>query len=256
MILDEILEHKRQEIATLRGQYAEWSPPAQPPVRREFVAALRRPGMSLIAEFKRRSPSKGDIQLGADPEQVARCYEECGAAAISVLTEGRFFGGGLDDLLAARGACQLPVLRKDFLIDPVQFAPSAGPEGPDCVLLIATALSTEQLRALRELAAQCGQAALAEVHDERELARALESGAEIIGINNRNLQTFEVSLETTLRLRPRVPAGLPVVAESGIRCHEDVRRLTDAGVDAMLVGEAVMATGDPRRKIAELLGTS
>jgi indole-3-glycerol phosphate synthase len=254
MILDDILAHKHIEIAALRERYADWRPPDAPPVRRDFPAALRRPGMSLIAEFKRRSPSRGEIRLAADPAEVAQVYENAGAAAMSVLTDSRFFGGSLNDLRAARGACRLPVLRKDFIIDPVQIAESSGPEGPDCLLLIAAALSTEELRALRELAARCGQAALVEVHDEVELERALSSGAELIGINNRNLHTFEVSLETTLKLRPHVPAGRPVVAESGIHHREDARQLMEAGVEAMLVGEAVMAAPDPGEKIRELMG--
>jgi indole-3-glycerol phosphate synthase len=141
------------------------------------------------------------------------------------------------------------------MIDSSQIAESSGHEGPDCVLLIAAALSVEQLREMRELAARCGQEALVEVHDEAELDRALGSGAKTIGINNRNLQTFAVSLDTTLRLRPGVPTGVPVVSESGIRNCEDVQRLADAGVDAILVGEALMASEDPAAKARELLGT-
>ncbi len=204
MILDEILAHKRCEIEGLRRRYAGWAPPAAAPARRDFRAAIGGDGVSLIAEFKRRSPSRGEIRAGAQPVDIARAYERAGAAALSVLTDERYFGGSLADLTAARGAVGLPALRKDFFIDECQFAESAGPEGPDCVLLIAAALEVGQLRALRELAARCGQAALVEVHDEAELDRALESGAEIIGINNRNLQTFEVSLDATLRLRPFV----------------------------------------------------
>ena len=255
LILDEILAHKRQELAELRARHAGWRPPAARPARRDFLGALRGSGMSLVAEFKRKSPSRGDIQSEADPRRVARAYQDGGAAAMSVLTDLRFFGGGLEDLERARGAVSLPVLRKDFILDPAQIAASAGPEGPDCVLLLASVLEAAQLRALRGLADQCGQAALVEVHDEDDLARALESGAEIIGINNRDLQTFEVSLETTLRLRPRVPDGFPVVSESGIHCRDDVRRLEEAGVDAILVGEAVMAAESPGDKIRELLGT-
>jgi indole-3-glycerol phosphate synthase len=255
MILDDIIAHKRHEIAPLRTRHASWQPPATPPRRRDFARALHRPGISLIAEFKRRSPSKGDICAGAEPAAVARRYDEAGARAMSVLTDQHFFGGGLADLRQARDACGLPVLRKDFLIDPVQLAESAGPDGPDCLLLITAALSTEQLRALRALAAQCGQAALVEVHDEAELERALESGADIIGINNRDLRTFQVSLDTTLRLRPRVPAGVVVVAESGIHRRQDVQRLEDAGVDAILVGEALMTSDDPIATVRELLGS-
>jgi indole-3-glycerol phosphate synthase len=177
-----------------------------------------------------------------------------GATALSVLTDARFFGGTLEDLRAARAEVALPTLRKDFILDAAQLAESSGAEGPDCVLLIAAALRDSQLRSLRELARACGQEALVEVHDEAELDRALESGAEIIGINNRDLRTFAVSLDISLQLRPRVPAGIPVVAESGIRTADDVRRLAEAGVDAMLVGEALMTAADPAAKIAELLG--
>ena len=254
MILDDIVAQKRNDLADLRPRFTGWQPPSITPPRRDFPAALRRPGISLIAEFKRRSPSKGDINADADPGAVARMYEQAGASAMSVLTDGPFFGGSLRDLAAARGKCHLPVLRKDFIIDPVQIAESAGPEGPDCLLLIAAVLEVEDLRALRELAAACGQAALVEVHDEAELEKALASGAESIGTNNRDLRTFTVSLETTLRLRPRVPEGLLVVAESGIHTREDVRRLEDAGVEAMLVGEALMKAPDPARKVRELLG--
>ncbi len=264
MILDEILEHKRSQIEKLRQRYGDWSPPAEAPVRRDFAAAIEGSSAgsrsanygtpSLIAEFKRRSPSRGEIRPGAQPCAMVQAYEGAGAAAVSVLTEERYFGGVLGDLVEARGAIGIPVLRKDFIIDEVQLAESCGPEGPDCLLLIAAALSVERLRGLRELAARCGQACLVEVHDEGELDRALESGAEIVGINNRDLRTFEVSLDTTLRLRRRVPEGIPVVSESGVHGAEDVRRLADAGVDAMLVGEALMAAEDPARKIEELLG--
>lgn len=254
MILDDIVARKRADLTALHAQFSAWQPPATPPSRRDFAAALRRPGVSLLAEFKRRSPSKGDINVTADPRKVAQQYEAAGAAAISVLTDRPFFGGDLRDLVAAREVCHLPVLRKDFIVDPVQVAESAGPEGPDALLLIAAVLEVGELRALRELASRCGQAALVEVHDEADLEKALASGAEILGINNRDLRTFSVSLETTLRLRPQVPAGVPVVAESGIHTADDVRRLRDASVDAMLVGEALMAAPDPKAKLAELLG--
>ena len=256
MILDEILAHKRREVQLLRKRFADWEPPAAPPARRAFADALRGAGsgIALIAEFKRRSPSRGGIRPGALPAEIALAYQQAGATALSVLTDERYFGGSMNDLTAARNAVTLPVLRKDFVIDSSQIAESSGDEGPDCVLLIAAALSVGQLREMRELAARCGQEALVEVHDEVELDLALESGAAMIGINNRDLRTFEVHLETTLRLRPRVPAGVPVVSESGIRVRDDVERLADAGVDAMLVGEALMAAEDPRAKVRELLG--
>ncbi len=264
MILDEIVGHKRVEIAPLRVRYADWSPPAVAPARRGFGRAVHsstslgagepRAQIALIAEFKRRSPSRGGIRPGALPMEVAGVYQQAGATALSVLTDERFFGGNLDDLSAARGAVSLPVLRKDFILEECQLAQSAGPDGPDAVLLIAAALTVEELRSLRELAARCGQDSLVEVHNEMELDRALESGATTIGINNRDLRTFQVSLDTTLRLRHRVPAGVPVVSESGIHTRDDVLRLVDAGVDAMLVGEALMAAEDPQAKVRELLG--
>jgi indole-3-glycerol phosphate synthase len=257
MILDRILEQKKREVEALRERFADWWPPTAPPQRRDFRAALQKsPGeIALIAEFKRRSPSKGELGVGRDPAEMARAYERAGAAAMSVLCDQQFFGGRLEDLLAARNAMGIPALRKDFIIDACQLAESADAEGPDAVLMIAAALTGEQLRSLRLLANQCGQAALVEVHDEPELDIALASGADIIGVNNRDLRTFEVSLETTLRLRKRIPEGVVVVAESGIHTRDDVLRLIDAGVEAMLVGEALMTADDPVAKAAELLGT-
>jgi indole-3-glycerol phosphate synthase len=256
MILDRILDRKRAEVAVLRDRFAGWTPPAAPPARRDFRGALRRADgrISLIAEFKRRSPSKGDLGGGRDPVATARAYEQAGAAALSVLCDETFFGGTLTDVTAARAAVARPVLRKDFIIDECQIAESSGSEGPDALLLIAAALDGGSLRSLRSLAVSCGHAVLVEVHDEAELERALESGADIIGINNRDLRTFAVSLETTLRLRPRIPADATVVAESGIRTRDDVARLQDAGVHAMLVGEALMTARDVGAKVRELLG--
>ena len=254
MILDDILERKRAEIADLHRRYDQWEPPQAPPARRGFADALRREGISLIAEFKRRSPSRGDIRPGAEPDAVARTYERHGAAAMSVLTDAPFFGGSLADLASVHNAAELPLLRKDFIIDPVQIAESAVPEGPDCLLLIVAVLGADQLRSLRELAGRCGQASLIEVHNEEEVEAALESGADVIGINNRDLRTFQVSLDTTLRLRSRIPDGRVVVSESGIHTADDVRRLADIDVHAILVGEALMAAGDPGAKIKELLG--
>jgi len=256
MILDRILDQKKKEVAELRKRFTGWTPPAAPPTRRDFRGALRRADgrIALIAEFKRRSPSKGDLGAGRDPVATVKEYERAGAAALSVLCDEVFFGGALADAIVARTAVTLPVLRKDFIIDRCQIAESSGSEGPDALLLIAAALEGEQIRSLRDLAASCGQAALVEVHNDAELDRALEIGADIIGINNRDLRTFEVSLETTLRLRPRIPADVTVVAESGIRTRDDVARLQDAGVHAMLVGEALMTALDVEAKVRELLG--
>jgi len=254
MMLDEIVAHKRREVEALQDWFIrEWGPPAVWP-RRDFVGALKRPGVSLIAEFKRRSPSRGDLRPEADPAGMARLYEEAGAAAMSVLTDDRFFGGSIADLRAAREGCRLPVLRKDFILHPAQVAQSAGEHGPDCLLLIAAVLTRKELRHLRQWAATCGQAALVEVHDEADVEKALQTGARVIGINNRDLRTFEVSLETTMRLRPRIPEGIVVVSESGIHTREEVKRLEEVGVDAILVGEALMMAEDPAGKVRELLG--
>jgi indole-3-glycerol phosphate synthase len=253
VILDQILSHKQTEIEAIRERFADWAPPAQPPARRDFIGALRAPGVSLIAEFKRRSPSRGDIRADADPIEVARSYEGAGARALSVLTDAHFFGGAMAHLQRARASTGFPVLRKDFIVDRSQVAESASADGPDCLLLIAAALDVDRLRSLRRLAAECGQRTLVEVHKESELDVALESGAEVIGINNRDLKTFDVSLDTTLALRPRIPRDKLVVSESGIRSADDVRRLADAGVDAILVGEALMAASSPEQRIEELL---
>lgn len=241
-------------MADLCFRYAGWEPPTRPPARRDFRAALQGDGIALIAEFKRGSPSRGPLAENADPAPTTRRYQEAGAAALSVLTESNFFGGQLADLVAARRASSLPALRKDFIIHPCQLVESSGREGPDAVLLIAAALTEGELRSLVELARILGQAPLVEVHDEAELDAALASGADLIGINNRDLRTFEVSLETTLRLRPRIPPGVTVVSESGIRSRGDVLRLVEAGVDAMLVGEALMTASDPASAIKALLG--
>jgi len=252
-ILDTILAAKRREVEQLRSLHATWEPPKARPWRRDFSAALRQGQIALIAEFKRSSPSRGDLAGGRGLTETVRSYERAGAAVVSVLTDRPFFAGQVEDVATARQAVRLPVLRKDFLIERCQLAQTAGSDGPDAVLLIAAALSPKELRSFREMAWQCGQAVLVEVHDEAELDCALETGAEIVGINNRDLRTFQVSLETTLRLRPRIPAGITVVAESGINTRDDVLRLVDAGVHAMLVGEALMKAQHIGRKIAELL---
>jgi indole-3-glycerol phosphate synthase len=183
---------------------------------------------------------------------MARAYETGGAAALSILTEEQFFQGSLDDLDIARGAVQLPVLRKDFTIDEYQIA-EAGARCADAVLLIATILSAKRLRQLREYAAKLGLAALVEAHDEQELNAAIESGAQLIGVNNRNLRTFEVNLETSLRLAPLIPSGVVSVSESGIRSVEDVRRLQQAGFNAFLIGEHLVRSKDPQHAVRALL---
>lgn len=220
---------------------------------RPFSEGLIDEGISLIAEMKRASPSKGPIRPGASVTEVVRAYQEAGARAVSVLTEGAYFGGSLDDLVEARGACDLPLLRKDFVVDDYQLL-EARAAGADAALLIVAALDTEHLEHLMGVASDLGMDTLVEVHDEEEVETAVESGAELIGINNRNLHSLEVDLETTFRLLADVPAGTVVVAESGITEREDVERLEEAGVDAILVGETLMRADDPVRAVRELLG--
>ncbi len=220
---------------------------------RPFSEGLIDEGISLIAEMKRSSPSKGPIRPGASVSEVVRAYQEAGARAVSVLTEGEYFGGSLDDLVEARAACDLPLLRKDFVVDEYQLL-EARAAGADAVLLIVAALKKKRLRKLMAAASDLGMDALVEVHDEKEVETAIEAGAELIGINNRDLHSLEVDLDTTFRLLADVPAGTVVVAESGITEREDVERLEEAGVDAILVGEVLMRSDDPVRAARTLLG--
>jgi indole-3-glycerol phosphate synthase len=220
---------------------------------RPFREALVRPGLSLIAEFKRRSPSVGDISAEATVESQVRAYERGGAAALSVLTDERHFGGSLEDLRAARASCDLPILRKDFIVDPYQLY-EAAVHGADAVLLIVGALGDDELRDLDEEARALDLDCLIEVHDERELERALEAGAEVIGINNRDLDSGAVDVSTTYELMPDVPAGKTVVAESGISERAELEELDRVGVDAVLIGGALMSAEDPEAKARELAG--
>lgn len=254
-ILARIVEYKKAELASAFVSRDELETLAEEtrPKRRDFRAALAGQSPAVIAEIKRASPSKGAIASGdLDPAAVARAYENGGAAALSVLTEEQFFRGSLDDLDIARGAVGLPVLRKDFTIDEYHVA-EAGARCADAVLLIAAILPSVRLRQLREYAAKLGLAALVEVHDEPDLEAALDSGAQLIGVNNRNLRTFEVNLETSLRLAPRIPSGAVKVSESGITTSADIHRLRDAGFNAFLVGELLMRSRDPRQALAALL---
>ncbi len=225
-----------------------------PPRRgRPFSEALISEGISLIAEMKRASPSRGPIRPDATVAEVVSAYQAAGARAVSVLTEPEFFGGSLDDLVTARGACDLPLLRKDFVVDEYQLL-EARAAGADAVLLIVAALERERLQELMSVASDLGMDSLVEVHDEDEVEAAVDAGAEVLGINNRDLHSLEVDLDTTFRLLADVPAGTVVVAESGITRHDDVERLERAGVDAILVGEALMRADDPVRAVRELLG--
>jgi indole-3-glycerol phosphate synthase len=256
VILDDILAHKRGEVATRRRtvplaalrERALYHAP-----RRGFRAALAsRPAPAVIAELKSASPSRGVIRAAYDPPALARSYERGGAAALSVLTDERFFGGALGHLEAARAACALPCLRKDFLVDPYQVE-EARAFGADCVLVIASAGTPAERAALMAAAAEAGLDVLVEVHDEAELAWAAAAGATLIGINNRDLRTFEIALDTTERLAGRVPTGALVVAESGLRARADVDRMVAAGARAVLVGEAFMAEADPGAALAAWL---
>ena len=218
-----------------------------------IAEAAARHGMAVISEIKRRSPSKGDLDPTLDPESVAVEYEAGGAACLSVLTDAEFFGGGPDDLAAARAACSLPVLRKDFTVSPLDVC-DARLMGADAVLLIVAALSDEELASFLGLSRRCSLTALVEVHDEIELQRAVDVGAEVIGVNQRDLRTFEVDHRRALRIGDLMPAHVTAVAESGIEGPADVRRLADAGYQAVLVGERLVRSGDRRGAVADLLG--
>ncbi len=256
MILDDIVLAKRAELKRAREErkFADLKAKARsaPPLK---PFDLRREGaVSIIAEIKRASPAKGDLRKDLDPAALARQYADGGARAISVLTDAAFFKGSVEDLRAARLAAGLPVLRKDFVIDEYQLW-EARVMLADAALLIARILEPRQLADFVALAREdLRLATLVEVHSERELEAALDARAAIVGINNRDLDTFAVSLETTARLRPSVPEGVVVVSESGIARAEDVAVLRQLGVHAALVGEELLKAADPARKIRELLG--
>jgi indole-3-glycerol phosphate synthase len=222
---------------------------------RPFNEALAAPGISVIAEYKRRSPAAGDLPRGADPvDAVVRAYERGGAAALSILTDGEHFGGSLADLRAARAATDLPILRKDFILDHYQLYEAAAAQA-DAVLLIVAALEPEELEQLHAEADALDLDTLVEVHDADELEVALGVDAEVIGINNRNLDDFTVDLERTFDLLADIPAGKTVVSESGIHSTEQVAELVRVGVDAALIGEQLMRSDDPERACRELAGT-
>src|SRR5262245_5068825 len=220
------------------------------PEQRPFGEALTRPGLSVIAEFKRRSPSAGEIS-DASPAELARAYEEGGAAAVSVLTDRAHFGGSLDDLVEARRACELPMLQKDFIVDRYQLY-EAAVAGADAILLIVAALDRATLADLHSEARSLDLDCLVEVHREPELETALTADAEVIGINNRNLEDMTVDVDRTFELITDVPAGKTVVSESGISDRATLQELDDVGVDAVLIGEALMRSDDPAAKVREL----
>jgi indole-3-glycerol phosphate synthase len=257
-ILEEILESKRADAArrTKPLSAIRREAEAASPVR-DFVSAIKvkiaQGRSAVIAEVKRASPSKGLLRESFGPATIAESYARAGAACLSVLTEVRYFQGGPEHLRAARGACSLPVLSKDFLLDPYQIY-EARAMGADCCLLIAAALDDTAMRELETLAHELGMATLVEVHSLEELERALKLSTPLIGINNRDLRTFETRLETTITLLAHVPADRIVVTESGIQTREDVQRLRDAGVRAFLVGEAFMRAQDPGAELERLFG--
>ncbi len=254
-ILAEIVSQKQQEVAQLHPRAAQLESAAyerkSPP--RNFAKRLHAPGISVIAEIKKASPSKGLLQADFHPALIAHQYEQGGAACLSVLTDKPYFQGSLHDLEAARAACVLPVLRKDFTIDRLQIFEAAA-HGADAVLLIAAILDTHELRDFRELAHSLHLAALVEVHNHEELSKAIDSGADIIGVNNRNLDTFEVSLDTSLRLSYLMPAGVTRVTESGIFTRADVETLSAAGFNAFLIGESLMKSPDPSAALRAFIG--
>jgi indole-3-glycerol phosphate synthase len=261
-ILQRILARKREELEAARqaaplAQMRERAAAASPP--RDFVGAIRakiaagRPG--VIAEVKKASPSKGVLRADFDPAAIARSYEAGGAACLSVLTDRDFFQGAHAYLAEARAACALPVLRKDFITEPYQVFESRA-LGADCILLIAAALARQDMQGLEASARSLGMAVLVEVHDAAELDAALALETPLLGINNRNLRTFETRLETTLDLLARVPAGKVVVTESGIHAPVDVARMRERSVNAFLVGEAFMRAADPGAALRALFGAA
>lgn len=252
-ILARIVDQKRIELAGItRSQRADWEKRASARAGcRDFSRALTAAPPAIISEIKKASPSKGILAADFDPASIARAYQDGGAAALSVLTDRDFFQGSLDDLIAARAAVDLPVLRKDFTIDEVHVIEAAA-HGADAILLIAALLDERELRRFRELAEALHMSALVEVHEESELDAALASGAKIVGVNNRDLRTFEVTLQTALRLAGRIPSGVVRVAESGIHSSADVKTLRAAGFNAFLVGERLMKSADPAQALREL----
>ncbi len=259
-ILKKIVARKEQEIAearqrvsleALRERLEDKSPP------RGFVASLKKNieagRAGVIAEIKKASPSKGVLREDFLPADIARSYAEHGAACLSVLTDVDFFQGSPEYLKQARAACELPVIRKDFIVDPYQVYEARAMEA-DCILLIVACLNDEQLASLNSLAMELGMDVLIEVHDEEELVRALAVDNPMVGINNRNLRTFDVSLDTTLNMLKRIPGDRLVITESGILQPEDVELMRGHGVNGFLVGEAFMRADDPGARLAELFG--
>jgi len=254
-ILERIVAARRRAVEqakqTAPAAKLEERAAVAPPVR-DFAAALTRDGLNVIAELKKVSPSRGVMRADFNPAQLGPALEAAGACALSVLTEPEFFQGALEDLQVARSVTRLPVLRKDFIFDPYQVC-EARATGADAFLLIAAILRAAELRQLVTLGKQLGMAALVEVHTAEELERALEAGAELVGVNNRDLRTFEVSVDTSLRLIESVPDACVAVSESGLQSHNDLKRLRAAGFDAFLIGEHLMQAAEPASALRHVL---
>lgn len=258
-LLGEILAAKRTEVAAAKGRCSEREMEAHaraaPAGAHAFLRALREaPAPRIIAEIKRRSPSRGELRADFDAEALASAYQAGGAAALSVLTDEAYFGGCLEALCRARAAAPLPVLRKDFIIDPYQ-VDEAWRYGADALLLIVAALDDAGLAKLLARTRGYGMDALVEVHDEAELERALRAGADLLGVNNRDLRSFHTDLAVTERLAPRIPGGVVFVSESGIFTHGDIQRLAASGASAFLVGESLVRERDPAGALRRLRGS-
>ena len=253
-VLDSIIEGVREDLARRRKPLSQiHEQMSQAPIALDAYGALLGEQMKVIAEVKRSSPSKGELSTITDPASLAEQYQEAGASVISVLTEERRFKGSLADLAAVRARVTIPILRKDFMVDEYQFF-EARAYGADVVLLIVAALSKSQLRDFYDVATELGMASLIEVHTADELERALEISPQIVGVNSRNLKTLEVSQEAFADLIPRIPSALIRVAESGIASRADVEFAQNAGANAILVGEALVTSGDPKLAMRKLLG--
>jgi indole-3-glycerol phosphate synthase len=255
-VLDRIVAAHREAAAADGRDLEELKEQAlAAPPARKFRKGLGHYGITVIAEIKRRSPSKGDLAPDLDPAALARTYEEAGASAVSVLTDSEFFGGSADDLMAARAAVSIPVLRKDFTVDERDVC-DARIMGADAVLLIVAALTDDELKRFHALAAELGMAALVEIHDEAEVKRAVLIHADLVGINQRDLNTFEVDRTRAARLARTLPSGVVKVAESGIDSADDLVKLRDAGYAAALVGEHLVTAPDPGEALRRLRGVT